>query len=454
MSDDSESLAGPPAPVNDRHRVVIVGGGFGGLYTAQALAAADVAITLIDRVNHHLFQPLLYQVATGILSEGEIAPALRSVLRGQRNVKVLLAEVTGFDLAERTITAVTPDGRELSEPYDSLVVAAGMATSYFGHDEWEAVAPGLKSLDDARWLRSHILGAFEMAELATTPAERAAWLTFVVVGAGPTGVELTGQIATLAHRILPRDFHDIATRDARVVLVDAGPSVLPTFPEKLRRRAAADLRGWGVEVRTDTAAADIDAAGIELRDPDGSVERIATRTICWAAGVKAAPLAATLAAASGAASDRLGRLLVQPDLTLPGHPEVFAIGDMAAIDALPGVAQVAMQQGRHVAGTVSARLTGREAPPPFRYKDKGTMATIGPRKAVVDAYGLRIGGLLGSLMWAFIHVMYLIGWGNRVITMLRWLIQLTTQNRSQRLVDVQHAASWSAETSADRVGGR
>ena len=376
------------------------------------------------------------------------------MLRGQRNVKVLLAEVTGCDLAERTITAVTPDGRELSEPYDSLVVAAGMATSYFGHDEWEAVAPGLKSLDDARWLRSHILGAFEMAELATTPAERAAWLTFVVVGAGPTGVELTGQIATLAHRILPRDFHDIATRDARVVLVDAGPSVLPTFPEKLRRRAAADLRGWGVEVRTDTAAEDIDSAGIELRDPDGGVEHIATRTICWAAGVKAAPLAATLAAASGAASDRLGRLLVQPDLTLPGHPEVFAIGDMAAIDALPGVAQVAMQQGRHVAGTVTARLTGRDAPPPFRYKDKGTMATIGPRKAVVDAYGLRIGGLLGSLMWAFIHVMYLIGWGNRVITMLRWLIKLTTQNRSQRLVDVQHAASWSAETSADRVGGR
>ena len=454
MPDESKRLPGSPAPANDRHRVVIVGGGFGGLYTAQALAAADVAITLIDRVNHHLFQPLLYQVATGILSEGEIAPALRSVLRGQRNVKVLLAEVTGFDLAERTVTAVTPDGRELSEPYDSLVVAAGMATSYFGHDEWEAVAPGLKSLDDARWLRSHILGAFEMAELATTPAERAAWLTFVVVGAGPTGVELTGQIATLAHRILPRDFHDIATRDARVVLVDAGPSVLPTFPEKLRRRAAADLRGWGVEVRTDTAAADIDSAGIELRDPDGGVERIATRTICWAAGVKAAPLAATLAAASGAASDRLGRLLVQPDLTLPGHPEVFAIGDMAAIDALPGVAQVAMQQGRHVAGTVTARLTGRDAPPPFRYKDKGTMATIGPRKAVVDAYGLRIGGLLGSLMWAFIHVMYLIGWGNRVITMLRWLIQLTTQNRSQRLVDVQHAASWSADTSADRVGGR
>jgi NADH dehydrogenase len=454
MPDESKRLPGFPAPANDRHRVVIVGGGFGGLYTAQALAAADVAITLIDRVNHHLFQPLLYQVATGILSEGEIAPALRSVLRGQRNVKVLLAEVTGFDLAERTVTAVAPDGRELSEPYDSLVVAAGMATSYFGHDEWEAVAPGLKSLDDARWLRSHILGAFEMAELATTPAERAAWLTFVVVGAGPTGVELTGQIATLAHRILPRDFHDIATRDARVVLVDAGPSVLPTFPEKLRRRAAADLRGWGVEVRTDTAAADIDAAGIELSDPDGGVERIATRTICWAAGVKAAPLAAALAAASGAATDRLGRLLVQPDLTLPGRPEVFAIGDMAAIDALPGVAQVAMQQGRHVAGTVTARLAGRGAPPPFRYKDKGTMATIGPRKAVVDAYGLRIGGLLGSLMWAFIHVMYLIGWGNRVITMLRWLIQLTTQNRSQRLVDVQHAASWSAETSADRVGGR
>jgi NADH dehydrogenase len=452
MTDGPTSVTEAAETASARHRVVVVGGGFGGLYTAQALAAANVSITLIDRVNHHLFQPLLYQVATGILSEGEIAPALRSVLRGQRNVKVLLAEVTDFDLAAHTVTAVTPDGRELSEPFDSLVVATGMATSYFGHDEWAAVAPGLKSLDDARALRSHILGAFEMAELATTPTERAAWLTFVVVGAGPTGVELTGQIATLAHRILPRDFHDVATRDARVLLIDAGPAVLPSFPEKLRRRAAADLKGWGVELRTGTAAESLDAAGIDLRDPDGTLERVATRTICWAAGVKAAPLAAALAAAGGAATDRLGRLFVQPDLTLPGHADVFVIGDMAVIDSLPGVAQVAMQQARHVAGTVTARLAGSVAPPPFRYKDKGTMATIGPRKAVVDAYGLRIGGLLGSLMWAFIHVMYLIGWGNRVITMLRWLIQMTTQNRSQRLVDVRHAASWNTGESEDRAG--
>jgi len=427
---------------NGRHRVVIVGGGFGGLYAARALANADVAVTLIDRVNHHLFQPLLYQVATGILSEGEIAPALRGVLRGQANAKVLLAEVTGFDLAGRNVTAVEPDGSDLVVAYDSLIVAAGMTPTYFGHDEWRAAAPGLKTLEDARWLRSHILGAFEMAEMARTPEERAAWLTFVIVGAGPTGVELTGEIATLARGILPRDFQDVATRDTRVVLIDAGPSVLPSFPEKLRRRAAADLRGWGVEIRTGTAAEDIRTAGIDLRNPDGSIEHVAARTVCWAAGMRAAPLADALAAASGTPTDRAGRLLVRPDLTLPGHAEAFAIGDMMGLDDLPGVAQVAMQQGRYAAGAIASRLAGEDPPPPFRYKDKGTMATVGPRHAVVDAYGLRIGGFIGSMMWAFIHVMYLVGWGNRVITVMRWLFQLTTRNRSQRLVDVRHAASW------------
>ncbi|MGO8685214.1 MAG: NAD(P)/FAD-dependent oxidoreductase [Thermoleophilia bacterium] len=430
------------ATTAERHRVVVVGGGFGGLYAVRALATAAVDITLIDRVNHHLFQPLLYQVATGILSEGEIAPALRSVLRGQNNVKVLLAEVTGFDVAAQTVTATEPDGRSLQVAYDSLIVATGMAVSYFGHDEWQTVAPGLKSLDDARALRSHILGAFEMAELARTPAERAAWLTFVVVGAGPTGVELTGEIATLAHGVLPRDFRDVATHDSRVLLLDAGPAILPTFPESLRRRAAADLRGWGVEIRTGTAALAIDDTGIDVKHPDGSEQRLAARTVCWAAGVKAAPLAATLAAAAGTPADRLGRLFVQPDLTLPGHTNVFAIGDMAALDNLPGVAQVAMQQGRYVAASIVARLAGQAAPPAFAYRDKGTMATVGPRRAVVDAYGLRIGGFAGSMMWAFIHVMYLIGWGNRVITVLRWLLQLTTRNRSQRLVDVRHATRW------------
>jgi NADH dehydrogenase len=426
----------------DRHRLLIVGGGFGGLHAAKALAGAPVDVTLVDKANHHLFQPLLYQVATGILSDGSVAPALRTVVRGQDNVEVLLADVTGVDLAARTATATAPDGRELTLPFDTLIGAAGVVTDYFGHDEWADYAPGLKTLDDARWLRSHILGAFEMAELAGDPAERQAWLTFALVGAGPTGVELTGQIATLAHRILPRDFHNVSTRDARVLLLDAAPSVLPQFPEKLRARAARDLTALGVEIHTQTKVMDIGPGGLTLEPPDGGSECIAARTICWAAGVRAAPLAGVLAQARGAAQDRLGRLLVEPDLTLPGHPEVFVVGDMAALRDLPGVAQVAMQEGDYVARVIDARLTGRAAPPAFAYQDKGTMATVGPRRAVVDAFGVQVGGLAGSLMWAFVHVMYLVGWGNRVVTVLRWLFQMTTNDRSYRLVDVEHASDW------------
>ncbi len=431
-----------------RHHVVVVGGGFGGMYAAKDLAGAPVDVTLIDRVNHHLFQPLLYQVATGILDEGSVAPALRGVLRGQANVEVLLAEVTGFDLEARTVRALAPDERPLAIGYDTLVVATGVQTDYFGHDDWAEAAPGLKSLEDARWLRSHILGAFEMAELADDPAERRAWLTFVVVGAGPTGVELTGEIATLAHRVLPRDFRHVATREAQVILMDAVPTILPRFPESLRRRAAADLRALGVEVRTNTLAVDIDVAGMTVRRSDHTGagtepdERLAARTIIWAAGVRAAPAADALASAAGAARDRLGRLLVEPNLSLPGHPEVFAVGDMIAVGDLPGIAPVAMQEGRFVASLIEARVTGRPLPPAFRYHDKGTMATVGPRRAIVDVYGLRVGGFPGSVMWAFIHLYYLIGWGNRWVTLLRWLLQMTTRNRSNRLVDVEHAASW------------
>ncbi len=428
-----------------RHRVVVVGGGFGGLYAAKGLAAAPVDVTLIDRVNHHLFQPLLYQVATGIIDEGSVAPALRGVLRDQDNVEVLLAEVTGFDLAAHTVQALAPDERPLTIGYDTLVVATGVQTDYFGRDEWAAAAPGLKSLDDARWLRSHILGAFEMAELAADLAERRAWLTFVVVGAGPTGVELTGEIATLAHSVLPKDFRNVSTREAQVILMDAGPTILPRFPQSLRRRAAADLRALGVEIRTNTLVTDIDVGGMSVQAPDRETEpaaRLAARTIIWAAGVRAAPAADALASAAGAARDRIGRLLVEPDLSLPSHPEIFAVGDMAAVDDLPGIAPVAMQEGRFVAGLIEARVTGRPSPGAFRYRDKGTMATVGPRRAIVDAYGLRVGGFAGSVLWAFIHLYYLIGWGNRSVTLLRWLVQMTTRNRSNRLVDVEHAASW------------
>ena len=428
-----------------RHRVVVVGGGFAGLYAARGLAAAPVEVTLVDRVNHHLFQPLLYQVATGIIDEGSVAPALRGVLRDQANVEVLLAEVTGFDLAARTVQANAPDERQLTLAYDTLVVATGVQTDYFGRDDWSAAAPGLKSLEDARWLRSHILGAFEMAELATSADERRTWLTFVVVGAGPTGVELTGEIATLAHRVLPRDFRNVSTREARVVLMDAGPTILPRFPRSLRRRAARDLAALGVEIRVNALADEIDVGGVAVRPSDAetsAAERLPAHTIIWAAGVRAAAAADALAAVAGAARDRIGRLVVAPDLSLPGYPEVFAIGDMAAVADLPGVAPVAMQQGRFVATVIEARATGRSPEAAFRYRDKGTMATVGPRRAIVDAYGLRVGGFAGSLLWAFIHLYYLIGWGNRGVTLLRWLLQMTTRNRSNRLVDVEHAASW------------
>jgi NADH dehydrogenase len=448
VPDDRSGVAGQARhATGGRHRVVVVGGGFGGLYAAKGLAAAPVDVTLIDRVNHHLFQPLLYQVATGILDEGSVAPALRSVLRGQPNVEVLLAEVTGFDLEARTVRALAPDERPLEIGYDTLVVATGVRTDYFGHDEWAEAAPGLKSLEDARWLRSHILGAFEMAELADDPEERRAWLTFVVVGAGPTGVELTGEIATLAHSVLPKDFRNVSTREAQVILMDGLPTILPRFAESLRRRAASDLRALGVEIRTNTLAVDIDVGGMTVRRSDGTGadsgpdERLAARTIIWAAGVRAAPAADALASAGGAGRDRVGRLLVSPDLSLPGHPEVLVVGDMVAGE-LPGIAPVAMQEGRYVAGLIEARVTGRSSPPAFHYHDKGTMATVGPRRAIVEAYGLRVGGFAGSVMWAFIHLYYLIGWGNRWVTLLRWLLQMTTRNRSNRLVDVEHAASW------------
>ncbi len=466
MSDPSDITFTTAEPAGGRHRVVIVGGGFGGLYAAKGLAEAPVEITLVDRANHHLFQPLLYQVATGILAEGVVAPALRSALRGQTNVKVVLAEVTGFDLDARTVVALAPDSRRLELSYDTLIVATGVQTDYFGHEEWATAAPGLKTLDDARWLRSHILGAFEMAEIAADPADRLAWLTFVVVGAGPTGVELTGEIATLAHRILPRDFRDVTTSDARVILMDAGPTILPSFPARLQRYAANDLRALGVDILTGALAVDIDVAGIDLRrgkaagrdvagivlrraagagggeGTGGEVERLPARTIIWAAGVRASPAGEMLATAAGAPRDRMGRLLGTPDLSLAGHAEVFAIGDMTAVDDLPGVAPVAMQQGRFVAGLIAARLTGRPSPADFRYHDKGTMATVGPRRAIVDAYGLQVGGLAGSVLWAFIHLYYLIGWGNRTVTLLRWLLQMTTRDRGNRLVDVEHAASW------------
>jgi NADH dehydrogenase len=422
-----------------RPKVVVVGGGFGGVNVSKVLAKSDIDLTIVDRTNHHLFQPLLYQVATGILPEGLIAPALRRVVQKQKNTKVVLGQVVDLDLQTRTVAALAPDGARITLPYDILVVAAGATHAYFGHDEWEEFAPGMKTLDDARHLRNHILGAFEMAELATDPAEREAYLSFVVVGAGPTGVEVVGQIAELAHRVLPADYHEIDTRQARIVLIEAGPAVLGPFDERLQRYTTRTLERMGVEVRCATLAIAIDEDGITVRDDDGE-HRIEARTKVWAAGVQASPLAKILASATGAETDRAGRIMVQPDCTLPGHPEVFAIGDMVSLNGLPGIAQPALQEGKYVGKVIRARLDGGKSVAPFKYFDKGTMATIGRTHAVARSAGMSFTGIIAYFMWAFIHVLYLIGWGNRFGTLYSWGRSLWfTKNRAHRTITLDQA---------------
>src|SRR6516165_4554176 len=354
-----------------RHRVIVVGGGFGGIRVVRALAGADVDVTIVDRTNHHLFQPLLYQVATGILPDGLIAPALRGVVRKQANAHVVLAEVQDLDLDGRAVHALAPDGGRLTLPYNTLVVAAGCTDAYFGNDEWSVWAPGLKTLEDARHLRSHILGAFEMAELAVDPAERAAYLTFAVIGAGPTGVELVGQVAELAHEALPREFKSVTTTEAKILLIEAGPEVLAAFAPKLQRYTRRRLARMGVDVLLNTAAQAMDQSSVTVKGPDGD-QRIPGRTKIWAAGVRASPLAAMLAEATGASTDRAGRVAVRPDCSLPGHPEVFAIGDMVSLNDLPAVAQPAIQEGTYVGKLIRARLAGKTGTPPFAYRDKGS----------------------------------------------------------------------------------
>jgi NADH:ubiquinone reductase (H+-translocating) len=422
-----------------RHQVVVVGGGFGGIRVTRALARSDVDITIVDRTNHHLFQPLLYQVAAGILPDGLIAPALRSVVRKQANARVVLAEVNHLDLDGRTVHAVAPDGRRLALPYDTLVVAAGCTDAYFGHDEWPVFAPGLKTLEDARHLRSRILGAFEMAELTTDPAERAAYLTFAVIGAGPTGVEMAGQVAELAHEALPREYKSVATTEATILLIEAGPQVLATFAPKLQRYTRRRLQKMGVDVLLNTTARAMDSGSVTVKDPDGD-RRIPARTKIWAAGVQASPLAAMLASATGADTDRAGRVAVLPDCSLPGHPEVFAIGDMIRLNDLPGVAQPAIQEGTYVGRLIRARLADKTGTAPFAYRDRGSMATIGHLSAVTDSFGMKFTGVTGYTMWGFVHVLYLIGWGNRVAAVFNWARALTfTKNRPHRTITYEHA---------------
>jgi NADH:ubiquinone reductase (H+-translocating) len=419
-----------------RPRVVIIGSGFGGLFAAQRLRKADVDITLIGKTSHHLFQPLLYQVATGILSEGEIAPATREVLRRQENARVVLGEVTDIDLAARTVTS-TILGRTTVHPYDELIVAAGAGQSYFGNDRFAEFAPGMKSIDDALELRGRIFGAFELAELAETQEEIDRLLTFVVVGAGPTGVEMAGQIAELAHRTLRRDFRRIDPTTARVVLLDAAPAVLPSFGEKLGGRARRQLNQTGVEVQLGAMVTDVDADGIEIKDGDGQVRRINAATKIWAAGVQASPLGRMLGEQSGAEVDRAGRVSVQSDLTLPGHPEVHVVGDMMALDKLPGVAQVAIQGGRYSADQIRRRLAGKSALPAFRYHDKGSMATISRFHAVVDLGKLKFEGFIAWLMWLALHLFYIVGFKSRITTVLHWLVSFMGRGRSQRVATQQ-----------------
>ncbi len=415
-----------------RPLVVIVGGGFGGLAAARSLADAPVDIVLVDRSNHHLFQPLLYQVATGILSEGEIAPPLRGIFSHYPNVVVRLAEVSGFDLASRVIHATAAGGDRLALSYDYLVVAAGAMPAYFGHDDWAQLAGGMKSLADAQRLRSRILDAFEMAADSSDPVERDAWLTFVTVGGGPTGVELTGQVAELSRQLLCREFKSMDTGRAKIALLDAGSTVLAAFPQRLQAIAAGDLSRLGVEIRTTTRVTGIDEHGVDADGGNGQHVRIPARTVFWAAGVHASGLGRLLGREAGADVDRAGRVAVHPDCSLPGHPEVFAVGDMVSLNRLPGVAQPAIQEGHYVAHTIRRRAAGLKGlHHRFHYLDKGTMATIGHRRAVADVFGIKFGGPPAALLWRMVHLTYLVGWGNRGGTVSRWLWALATRERRE-----------------------
>jgi NADH dehydrogenase FAD-containing subunit len=421
----TRSLA-PARTETDLPRVVIVGAGFGGLSAARALRNAPVHVTVIDRRNYHLFQPLLYQVATAALSPADIAQPIRGILRRQRNTSVLLGRVTGIDVAAREVLI----GEDRRVPYDHLIVATGARHAYFGNDQWEPFAPGLKKIEDATDIRRRILLAFELAETASDPEERRRLLNFVVIGAGPTGVEMAGAIAELARKALATDFRSIDPRDARVVLIQSGPRVLPAFPERLSTVARRSLERLGVEVRVGAPVTACDGCGVVVGG-----ERIESRTIMWAAGVAASPAAKWL----GAEKDRVGRVRVGPDLSLPGHPEVFVIGDTALVNdstgaPLPGIAPVAKQQGHYVAKVIRARVTDAEPPAPFRYRHLGSLATIGRKVAVADFGRVRLSGRLAWLLWGFVHVYFLIGFRNRAVVLLDWLWAYVTFERGSRLI--------------------
>ncbi len=433
-------MSHPGATASDRHKVVIIGSGFGGLTAAKALKKADVDIKLIARTTHHLFQPLLYQVATGIISEGEIAPATRVILRNQKNAQVLLGDVTHIDLAAKTVRSELL-GHSYVTPFDSLIVAAGAGQSYFGNDHFAEWAPGMKSIDDALELRGRILGAFEQAERSSDPARREKLLTFVVVGAGPTGVEMAGQIAELADHTLKGTFRHIDSTKARVILLDAAPAVLPPMGEKLGKQAQARLEKMGVEIQLNAMVTDVDRNGITVKDPDGTMRRIEAACKVWSAGVSASPLGRDLASQSGVELDRAGRVKVLPDLSIPGHPNVFVVGDMAAVENVPGMAQGAIQGGKYAAKAISAELKGADPTQrePFKYFDKGSMATVSRFNAVAKIGKLEFGGFIAWLAWLFLHLVYLIGFKTKIVTMLSWTVTFLGRNRGQLTITEQQA---------------
>jgi len=420
------------AEASSSRRVVIVGGGFAGLFAARMLARAPVQVTLIDRAEHHLFQPLLYQCATGILSEGKIAAPLRQLLARHRNVEFVIAEATGLDAAGRRVLARRPLGEQVEFGYDYLILAAGVRQSYFGHDEYAPIAPGMKTIEDALKIRRRIFGAFEMAETAGDPAERARWLTFALVGAGPTGVELAGQIREVATKTLRREYRHINPEDARVLLFDGGQAPLAMFGPKLSAMAARQLGKLGVELHMGSIVTRVDPGGLEVRDHDGTVTRHLCGNVLWTAGVEAPPLATAVAKATGAEQDRAGRIVVGKDLAIPGHPEILVTGDVMSLDKLPGVAEVAMQTGLYAGRKIGHLAQGKAFDKQFKYRDLGSAAYISRGKAVVSAFKLNFGGFAGWWVWLFIHIGFLTGYRNRVGAVLGWWFAFTRDLRRER----------------------
>jgi len=418
----------------DRHRLVILGGGFAGLYAAQALKRAPLDITLIDRRNYHLFQPLLYQVATGSLSPGEIAAPIRGVLSDQKNTRVLLGEAVDIDPTAKQV--VLKDGASI--PYDSLLVATGSQGSYFGHDEWKAWAPGLKTIEDATTIRHKILLAFEAAERTTDPVERCTWLTFVIVGAGPTGVELAGALGEIANHSLRHDFRSINPQDARIIIVDGGKRALAAYPEDLSQKAEQQLHYLGTRVRTGVTVTNVDEDGVTLKTPTGE-DHIPSHTVIWAAGVAVTEFARTLAKKTSATTDRAGHIQVAPDLSIPSFPDVYVVGDLALMNGkdgkpLPGVAQVAMQSGAYAARAIANKVAGRPALPPFQYFNKGDLAVIGRAAAVANIFGVHLSGLIAWLVWLFVHLLYIVEFQSRILVAVEWGFLYLTFNRGARLI--------------------